>query len=138
MTELMQREMQEIFYMFYGGLSIMMVFLVRDTLVQRCRKYQRVKGFLYLFFWVVAAFLFCQFLYQGAYGVISWYGLLAFGSGIILWKKVFCGILNLNYNVHKSIGNTENEEENKRASKKIPRRKNRLQPTTEKTKRAIW
>jgi hypothetical protein len=104
MTELMRQEMQEIFYLFFGGMGIMLLFLVRDFLCIRCRSFPRLRRSVYLAFWIFGAFFFYQFAYRGAYGVVSWYSLLAFGLGIILWKRVFCDIITLYNTVQKQNG----------------------------------
>ena len=104
MTELMRQEMQEIFYLLFGGRGIMLLFLVRDFLCIRCRSFPRLRRSVYLAFWIFGAFFFYQFAYRGAYGVVSWYSLLAFGLGIILWKRVFCDIITLYNTVQKQNG----------------------------------
>ena len=114
MTGLMQREMLEIFYLFYAGLAVMLLFFLRDVFCLRLQAYQRAQKAAYLGFWVVAAFLFNRFLYQASYGTLSWYGILAFVLGMILWKRGICVILKLNDTVHKynreNIGHEEKEK----------------------------
>ncbi len=119
MTALLQREMQEVFYMFYCGLAVMVLFYLRDIAIRRWKQHKKICQAVYLLSWLWSAFLFCSFSYQASYGVINWYGLLSFGCGIILWKKWICGILNLNKTAQKYIGDTEDEKENKRARKKV-------------------
>ena len=123
MTELMQREVQALFYFFFGGMSIMFLFRLRDQLCRFCGGYPRLRRSLYLFFWIFAAFLFYQFAYHGAYGVISWYSLLAFGFGIMSWKIGLCDIITLYNTVQKQIEDTKYEKKNKRTYSKV-RRKN--------------
>ncbi len=93
MTELISRELYQVFIMFYCGLAVMIVFTVRDSLIGLYGKNRRLKAVIYLGFWLCAAFLFCRFLYRGSHGVLSVYGILSFGAGILLWKKGICGIL---------------------------------------------
>ena len=125
MTELMSREMQELFYMFFGGIAVMLLFSVRTQLCTRCRQYQRLRRFLYLIFWVFGGFLFYQFAYKGAYGLVSWYSLLAFGAGIILWKKIFCDIMTLYDTAQKQIGDLKHEKKKKRTHTKIRGKKSK-------------
>lgn len=44
-------------------------------------------------FWLAAALLFSQFLYYCAYGSMSAHTIAAFGAGVLLWIKFFCGII---------------------------------------------
>lgn len=117
MTDLMQREIQEIGYMLAAGMAVMLLFQTRNVLMERFRQHNRLKVFIYLFFWAASAFLFYQFLYNGSYGILSWYSLLAFAAGCILWKKMFCGILILYENAQKYNGDKKDEEENKGENK---------------------
>lgn len=119
MTELMHHEMQELFYMFAAGLSVGFLFLIRDQACSGCSRYSRLRRSLYLAFWVFAAFLVYQFAYRGAYGIVNWYSLLAFGIGMILWKKRLCDIITLYDNVQKQIGDLKDEKENKRTHSKV-------------------
>lgn len=93
MTALIEQELTELFFMFYCGLSVMILFAGRDGLLARCRGRKALSAALYLGAWVCAAFLFYRFLYRASWGVVSIYGLLAMSAGILLWKKVICGIL---------------------------------------------
>lgn len=110
MTELMQREMQELFYLFFGALAVMLLFFVRDILCNRVSHYRNLRRSLYLCFWILASFLMYQFAYRGAYGAVSWYSLAVFGLGIILWKKVLCDIITLYDTVQKQNGDLKHEE----------------------------
>ena len=114
MTDLMRQEMQELFYMFIGGMAVMLLFSVRDLFCRRCRRHPRLRRAVYLIFWIFGAFLFYQFAYRGAYGVVSWYSLLAFGLGIVLWKRGFCDIITLYDTVQKQNGDYKNEKKNKK------------------------
>ena len=122
MTELMQREMQAVFYMFFAGLAVMLLFSLRDSLLARWAWGKRWSSFLYLFMWMAAAFLFYAFCYEGSYGVIKWYGLVSFAMGILLWKKGICVILKLDVTEYKQGGDEKHETKNKRAFKKIRRK----------------
>lgn len=123
MTELMQREVQALFYFFFGGMAVMVLFQIRDQLCRSCYRYPGLRRSLYLLFWSFAAFLFYQFAYQGAYGVISWYSLLAFGFGIMLWKIGLCDIITLYNTVQKQTEDIKHEKKNKRTYSKVRRKK---------------
>lgn len=93
MTALIERELHEVFLMFYCGLSMMMLFTAGQRIIDRCRERRMLCRIIYLGMWICASFLFSRFLYSASRGVISLHGLLAAGAGILLWKKVICGIL---------------------------------------------
>lgn len=93
MTDLIARELHQIFIMFCCGLSMMVLFMGRDQLMKRCGSRKLLKAVIYLVFWLCAAFLFYRFLYSASHGVVTVYGLLAMAAGILLWKKVICGII---------------------------------------------
>ena len=97
----MSQEIRELFYMFFAAGGIILLFFVRDCLCSCSGRYLRLRKGIYLFFWLLASFLFYQFAYRGAYGAVSWYSLTAFGIGIVLWKKVLCDIITLYNTVQK-------------------------------------
>ena len=104
MTELMRQEMREIFYMFFAGQSVMLLFHLRNYICICMKRYDRFCQFIKLIFWLLASFLTYQFAYRGAFGTVSWYSLLAFAGGMILWKYAFCDIITLYDNVQIQIG----------------------------------
>ena len=93
MTELIQKEVFQLFVMFYCGLAVMLLFTGRDQLIKRCGSHKRAAAAIYFGTWICAGFLFYEFVYRASHGVLTVYGLLAMGAGIFLWKKVICGIL---------------------------------------------
>lgn len=93
MTALIERELYELFMMFYCGLSVMLLFTAGEKIIERCGGRRILCRALYLGIWICASFLFSEFLYRASRGVVSIYGLVAMGAGILLWKKVICGIL---------------------------------------------
>lgn len=94
MTELIGKELHTCGIMFCCGAALMLVFTARDALVARCGKRRRMARAVYLCGWLCAGYLFTEFLYAGSCGVISLYGILAMGGGILLWKKIVCGIMD--------------------------------------------
>ena len=113
MTDLMQRELTAVLYMVVAGMTVMLLLESGKYILQRTGKYKRLHNTLYLMIWIAAAYLFCQYLYEATYGVIFWYTLPAFAAGCILWKKIFCGILNLYKNAKNYNGDKDNEEKDK-------------------------
>ena len=119
MTDLMGRETQVLFYMFFGGLTIMMLFYIRNFCLMKWRRHPRWCVSFYLFAWIIAAKVFWEFCYRGSWGVLSWYGLMAFALGMILWKKRIYVILKLDVTENKQGREKGHEKKDKRADKKI-------------------
>ena len=116
MTDLMERQLEAIIYMVFAGMTVMMLVHTSQVILQRAKKSKALYRIIYLFYWVAAVYIFCQYLYEATYGVIFWFTLPAFVAGCILWKKTFCGIITLYENAKKYDGDKENEEKNKRES----------------------
>lgn len=115
MTELIGRELHTCGIMFCCGIAVMLVFAARDALTARCGGRIRAARAVYLCGWLCAGYLFAEFLYAGSYGVVSAHGIIAMACGILLWKKLVCGIiLNTNLNVHQYDRDERYEEEEKR------------------------
>lgn len=112
MTELIQRQLFQLVIMFYCGLALMLLFEGRDALVKRCGRRHRAAALVYFAGWICGGFLFYRFVYKASHGVITVYGLLAVAAGILLWKKIICGIL-------KEKNGEKNEEKNKRETSGI-------------------
>ncbi len=93
MTELMYRQIHEFFIMFFCGISIMLIFTVRNFLMNRYHR-KRIKYSLYIGSWIIAGFLFWRFLYCSSYGRISMSGLISMLAGILLWKKLIYDIIS--------------------------------------------
>lgn len=93
MTELIGRELHTCGVMLCYGMALMLVFAARDALTARCGRRRRAARAVYLCGWLCAGYLFTEFLYAGSRGVVSFHGIMAMGCGIILWKKLVCGII---------------------------------------------
>ena len=114
MTELIGRELHTCGIMFCCGIAVMLVFTARDALAARCGGKRRAARAIYLCGWLCAGYLFAEFLYAGSYGVVSVHGIIAMACGILLWKKLVCGIIIANHNVHQYDRDERYEEEEKR------------------------
>ena len=53
----------------------------------------KVKESIEIIFWIVTAIVYSNFLYYCSYGVITFHGIIGFLTGLLLWKKICCGIL---------------------------------------------
>ncbi len=111
MTELMNRQIHEIYIMFFCGISIMLIFMARDFLMSYCQR-KRIKYFLYISSWMIAGFLFWRFLYCSSYGRVSLPGLISMLVGILLWKNLIYGIISspMTYFSYRA-GKRDTEEE---------------------------
>lgn len=123
MTDLLRGETQALFYMFCAGISVMILFFVRNYILNRCHSYRRICDIIYFVFWILAGFLFYEFAYAAAYGCVYWYSLASFAVGIILWNKKFCGIITLYNTVEKQDRDKKDEKKNKGTRSKIRRKK---------------
>lgn len=94
MTELIHRQLFELFIMFYCGMAMMMIIEARNKCMKIFGKTSRLSLAIYFGSWLCVAFLFSQFLYRCAYGVLSIHGMIAAAVGIVLWKKVIYGIID--------------------------------------------
>lgn len=94
MTDLIGRELHTCGIMFCCGAAVMLVFMAGNVLAARCGKRRRAGRAVYLCGWLCAGYLFSEFLYTASRGVISIHGILAMAAGILLWKKIVCGIIN--------------------------------------------
>ena len=69
-----------------------------------------------LFFWILAAAAASHFLYYCAYGRLSVHAAVSFAAGALLWKKMFCGIIDKIYmklHIRQGIQNKHGEKEKK-------------------------
>ena len=93
MTDLIRTEAYEIFIMFYAGLAIMMIMELKNMLCNGYELNGRLRVFIELFTWLLAAYLFGSFAYACAYGRMSLHGIGATIVGAVLWKKYLYGII---------------------------------------------
>lgn len=55
----------------------------------------KVKELIEIIFWIITALVYSNFVYYCSYGVITFHGIIGFLAGILLWKKICCGILKI-------------------------------------------
>ena len=98
-----------------GVLIITMYSIFKNT----CRLLQIAEvwcGILEVGFWICAAVVTSQFLYYCAYGRLSFHGAVSFAVGALLWKKIFCAIIDKIYmklQMKQGIYNKYGEKEKK-------------------------
>jgi len=94
MTELVRSQLNIFFVMVLGGLAAGLVLETFRTFGQRRSCGKVVSALLELAGFVAAGFLVSEFLFYCDNGKVSFEGIASFLSGLLLWKKCFCGILN--------------------------------------------
>ena len=83
----------EFVIMLFAGMTIMLFY---DIFVKVKGRIKPRKGISFaedVLFWLFAALLTSAFLYYCSYGRLSFHALIAFGAGVVLWKKFFCGTI---------------------------------------------
>lgn len=91
-TELIAGQAKTLMVMFAAGILIESFMQIKQLVQSRCG------GTLRLFaaeaaFWAASAVSLSSFLYYCAYGRISVHALVGFLAGVLLWKKICCGII---------------------------------------------
>lgn len=94
MTWLIEKQIETTLIMFGCGLATMLIFESRQRFIKVFKLKGICRGFVYLGSWLAVAFLFCRYLYFCTHGVPSAYSLLAYGAGILLWRKIMYGIID--------------------------------------------
>ena len=117
MTELIARELREVLTMFLCGATVMMLFCVRDNIIKRLNIRRAAEVFAHILSWICAAFLFSELLYKASYGILRWYEVSAFVTGMLLWKSMICDKILLSIGVRK-WDNTEDKEKREYEQKK--------------------
>lgn len=122
MTELIARELREVLTMFLCGATVMMLFGVRDNIIKRLNIRRAAEVFAHFLSWICAAFLFSEFLYKASYGILRWYEVAAFVTGMLLWKSMICDKIILSIGMRK-WDNTEDKEKREYEQKKKKKNK---------------
>lgn len=93
LTELITRQAGTLAVMAGAG-------VLTETLWQVLRLLQRRVSSKYIrllqesLFWAVCCAVIPEFLYYAAYGRLSVHAFLGFSAGVLLWKKICCGIID--------------------------------------------
>ena len=94
MTELVRSQLNIFFVMSLGGLAAGLVLDVFRIFSQRRGCGKAVAAVLELTAYISVGFLISEFLFFCDNGKVTFEGIASFLSGLLLWKKCFCGILN--------------------------------------------
>ena len=93
LTELIREQAFECLIMFGAGAAMGILYQICSFLSGKVRVNRWIRMGAELLFCLAAAILFSQFLYYCAYGSLSLHTITAFGAGVLLWMKFFCGII---------------------------------------------
>lgn len=102
LTELIILQAKAVAVMFCAGVLVEILWQLKKyakSRVWKCEKDKRhiikVMGLIFIesLFWAVAAVIISRFLYYCAFGRLTLYSVIGFFAGLILWKKLCCGIL---------------------------------------------
>ena len=93
LTELITRQAGTLAVMAGAGVLTETLWQVLHLLQQRASsKYIRLVQ--ESLFWAVCCAVIPEFLYYAAYGRLSVHAFLGFSAGVLLWKKIGCGIIS--------------------------------------------
>jgi spore cortex biosynthesis protein YabQ len=91
--QLIKDQAFEFVIMLWAGMIVMLFFDI-FIMIKNKRKVRKGISFIQdILFWIFASLLTSAFLYYASYGQLSVHAFIAFGVGVILWKKFFYGII---------------------------------------------
>ena len=102
-TELIVLQAKAVAVMFCAGIVTQTLWQIKIRIKHR--------ALAELIFWPAAALILCKFLYYCAFGKLTLYSAAGFFAGLLLWKKICCGIL-------KEVWVEKDEAENLRTTAK--------------------
>lgn len=92
-TELIASQAKTVVVMLSCGIMVESLWQARKILQQRAESIC-VRLLEEGLFWVASAAVLSMFLYYCAYGEISFHAAFSFLAGLLLWKKICCGIIS--------------------------------------------
>lgn len=93
LTDLIKEQGAQCLIMFAAGIALAVFYQICSLIVSRMQVNKWIRMGAEPIFWLAAAVLFSQFLYYCAHGQMSVHIIGAFGAGVLLWMKFFCGII---------------------------------------------
>lgn len=115
-TDLIREQVFQCAVMAGGGVLVMTLYSIFRNTCGLFTMTEVVKGALEVCFWICAAVLTSHFLYYCAYGRLSFHAAVSFAGGALLWKKIFCAIIDkiyMNLKTKQGINNKDGEKEKK-------------------------
>ena len=98
LTELIVHQMKTVGVMFCAGVILESLWMIRSFMMNKTEGLKKAakwprKLMIEGLFWMAAAIVIPTFLYYCSYGKVTWYGIIGFLIGLLLWKKICCGII---------------------------------------------
>ncbi len=90
---LIEYQVFETVIMFYAGMAVMLLLDLFSFAKTKITLSKHMEGLLNILFWIIIALLSISFLYYASYGKVSFHIILAYCTGLLLWKKCFYGII---------------------------------------------
>ena len=91
LTDLIILQAKAVAVMFCAGVLVESLWQLKKYAKPKVSR--RAKGIIEIAFWICAAIAISRFLYYCAFGRLTLYSVIGFFAGLILWKKLCCGIL---------------------------------------------
>lgn len=91
LTDLIILQAKAVAVMFCAGVLVGSLWQLKKYAKHRLSR--RAKVIIEIAFWICAAIAISRFLYYCAFGRLTLYSVIGFFAGLILWKKLCCGIL---------------------------------------------
>ena len=97
-TELIEEQIKTVGVMFACGVVTETMWIAKSYGKNKLGSYKIIKIFktrdlLEIVFWIFASVTLSMFMYYSTYGAITLHGTIGFLAGLLLWKKICCGIL---------------------------------------------
>ena len=97
-NELIEEQIKTFGVMFSCGIVIETLWMIKKYVKNKLSSYKsaskfKTAEFVEIIFWVLASTSLSMFMYYCTYGAVTLHGLIGFLTGLLLWKKICCGIL---------------------------------------------
>lgn len=93
LTELILQQAKTLSVMLCAGILTESLWQLKKYLQSRSRS-RLIRSIQEIGFWAASAAALSAFLYYCAFGKLSLHAILGFFIGLLLWKKICCGIMN--------------------------------------------
>ncbi len=90
---LIEYQVFEAVIMFYAGMAVMLLLELFSFAKGKMNLKKKAEALLNVIFWIFIALLSISFLYYASYGKVSVHIILAYLTGLFLWRKCFYGII---------------------------------------------
>ncbi len=99
-SELIAEQIKTVVVMFGAGVVVGSLWDIKKYGQEKIGTIQivgkiKTKVIIEIVFWIITAVVYSNFMYYCSYGVVTFHGIIGFLAGILLWKKICCGILKI-------------------------------------------